>query len=187
MTRAPKTSLSTAPRASRWVALSLAFSLALPAVAMTAGCGNKGNGAQQTDAGGGAPMTNTPAAKPGLSTKQKVVLLAGAALLFYIYKKDKANNAAAANGAPGGKPQLYQEEQGPNKGAIYYRDANHQVHWLKAPAQGVQVPADQVQQYLPGYNASNPNAYAGQVNTNPQNGVNGGTVESADQYAGASQ
>ncbi len=181
MTRAPR---------SRWIAVSLAFSLALPAVAMTAGCGNKGNNAQQTD--NSAPIgpmadTNAAPAKPGLSGKQKLVLLAGAALLFYIYKKDKANNAAAANGAPGGKPQLYQEEKGPNKGAIYYRDANHQVHWLKAPAQGVQVPADQVQQYLPDYNAGNPNAYAGPVNTNPQNGVNGGTVESADQYAGAAQ
>jgi len=180
------------PRTSRWMALSLAFSLALPAVAMTAGCGNKGDNAQQTDNSAPAgpnsgPMSNAAPAKPGLSGKQKVVLLAGAALLFYIYKKDKANNAAAANGTPGGKPQLYQEEQGANKGAIYYRDANHQVHWLKAPAQGMQVPADQVQQYLPGYNAANPNTYGGQVNADPQNGVNGGTVESADQYAGAAQ
>lgn len=190
MTRAPKTSPRTPSKTPRWIALSLALSLALPAVAMTAGCGNKGDSAQQTDSNAPAgPMSDTNAApaKPGLSTKQKVVLLAGAALLFYLYKKDKANNAAAANGAQGGKPQLYQEEKGPNKGAIYYRDASHQVHWLKAPAQGVQVPADQVQQYLPGYNAGNPNAYAGQVNTNPQNGVNGGTVESADQYAGAAQ
>ena len=87
----------------------------------------------------------------------------------------------------GGKTQLYREEKGPNKGAIYYRknDAAHTVVWLKAPTQGVQVPADQVQQYLPNYDPSNAGAYNSQVNANPQAGVYGGSVESADQYANA--
>ena len=186
--------MTRAPRASRLIALALVASFALPTLAVTAGCGSKNSDSSQTSTSTPTDTTTTAQpsaqpAKPGLSTKQKVVLLAGAALLFYLYKRDQANNAAAAQNAgtaPGGKPQLYREEKGPNKGAIYYRDANHQVVWLKAPAQGVQVPADQVQQYLPDYN-SNPNAYQGQVNTDPQAGVNGGTVQPADQYAGASQ
>lgn len=185
--------MTRAPRASRLVALALVATFSLPTLAITAGCGSKNNDATASQS---SPAPDATAAqpsaqptKPGLSTKQKVVLLAGAALLFYLYKRDQANNAAAAQNAgtvSGGKPQLYREDKGPNKGAIYYRDANHQVVWLKAPAQGVQVPADQVQQYLPDYDPNNPNAYQGQVNPNPQAGVNGGSVQSADQYAGAS-
>ena len=187
--------MTRSPRTSRLIALVVAASLALPTLAVTAGCGPKASDQAATQSNGTAPMNSTPmsnapmnSAKPGLSGKQKVVLLAGAALLFYLYQRDKKLNAAAAaqNGgaAPSGQ-QLYREEKGPNKGAIYYRknDANHTVVWLSAPKQGVEVPADQVNQYLPDY-SSNPNAYQGQVNTSPQAGVNGGQVQSADQYAG---
>ena len=178
------------PRASRLIALALVASLALPSIAVTAGCGSKNtdNAPIATSTTPATPDTTAPApAKAGLTTKQKVVLLAGAALLFYLYKRYQNQNAAAQNGT-GGKPQLYREAKGPNKGAIYYRknDANHTVVWLQAPAQGVSVPADQVQRYLPDY-ASNPNAYQGQVNTNPDPSINNGTAESADQYAGAAQ
>lgn len=197
--------MTRAPRTSRWVALTLVATLALPTLALTAGCGHgSDNNAGQSETNSGPMVSNSPMtpsgqtagrpgaapAKRGLSTKQKAVLLAGAALLFYLYKRDQANNAAAAaaqNGGsamPAGHPQLYREDApGPNKGAIYYRDANHKVVWLSAPAQGVQIPADQVQQYLPGYN-TNPNAYQGQVNTSPQ-ASNGSSVQSADQYANA--
>ena len=187
--------MTRSPRTSRLIALVVAASLAMPTLAVTAGCGPKASDQAATQSNGTAPMNSTPmsnapmnSAKPGLSGKQKVVLLAGAALLFYLYQRDKKMNAAAAaqNGgaAPSGQ-QLYREEKGPNKGAIYYRknDANHTVVWLSAPKQGVEVPADQVNQYLPDY-SSNPNAYQGQVNTSPQAGVNGGQVQSADQYAG---
>ena len=53
------------------------------------------------------------------------------------------------------------------------------------------MPADQAQQTLGnGFDPNNPGAYqppsdAGQFNPNPQNGVNGGSVQSADQYVGA--
>jgi len=182
------------PRASRFAALALAASLALTTLAVTAGCGQKASDQAATQTNGGPPVDNSPMAtpaKPGLTGKQKMVLLAGAALLVYLYERDKKQNAAAAaqnaGNAPGGKPQLYREERGPNKGALYYHknDANHTVVWLSAPSQGVEVPADQVNQYLPNYN-SDPRAYQGQVNTSPQAGVNGGTVQPADQYAGAS-
>jgi hypothetical protein len=198
--------MTNTPRASRLIALVVAASLALPTLAVTAGCGPKASEEPTTQTSGttpmnstpmnstpmnGAPMNGTPmnSAKPGLSGKQKVVLLAGAALLFYLYQRDKKQNAAAAaaknsSAAPAGQQQLYREEKGPNKGAVYYRknDANHTVVWLAAPKQGVEVPADQVNQYLPDYH-SNPAAYQGEVNTNPQPGVNGGLVQSADQYA----
>ena len=180
--------MTRAPRYSRWTALALVATLALPTLAVTAGCGkgNNDQSAQQNSTNtqpNTAPMNGVPAAKPGLTGKQKVVLLVGAAALFYLYKHYKNVDAAQANA----HPQLYREDQGPNKGAIYYRknDANHTVVWLQAPTQGIQVPADQVQQYMPDYN-SNPNAYQGQVNTSPQAG-NGSQVQSADQYAGPQQ
>lgn len=177
------------PRTSRFVALALVASFALPTLTVTAGCGNKNADNTSTVSNSApGPMTSTPPAKAGLTGKQKVVLLAGAALLFYLYKRYQKQDAAAVQNGAGGKPQLYREKKGPNKGAIYYRknDANHTVVWLKAPPQGVQVPEDQVQQYLPDYQ-SNPNAYQGQVNTNPDSSINNGTSESADQYAGAAQ
>ncbi len=191
--------MTRAPRAPRFIALALVASLALPTLAVTAGCGGKNNAPDQSSASAPAPADATTAqpnaqpAKAGLSTKQKVILLAGAALLYYMYTRYKKQDAQAAqNGGAGANPQLYREDKGPNKGAIYYRknDANHTVVWLQAPAQGVQVPADQAQQALGnGFDPNNPSAYQPpvQVNPNPQNGVNGGTVQSADQYASASQ
>jgi len=192
-------SMTRAPRASRLIALALVASLALPTLAVTAGCGSKNNTADQTstsapnDTGTMNTQPNAQPAKAGLTTKQKVVLLAGAALLYYMYTRYKKQDAQAAqNGGAGAHPQLYREEKGPNKGAIYYRknDANHTVVWLQAPQGGVQVPTDQAQQALGnGFDPNQPDAYQPpeQINPNPQQGVNGGSVESADQYAGAAQ
>lgn len=185
--------MTRAPRAPRLIALSLALTFALPVVALTAGCGQKANDQNATNSapmGNNSPMANNAPAKAGMTTKQKVVLLGGAALLFYLYKRYQKQDQAAQNGAMGanGKPQLYREEKGPNAGAIYYRknDANHTVVWLSAPQQPVQVNQSDVQQYLPGYNANNPNGgNYGNINVNPRAGVNGGSVQSADQYANA--
>ena len=132
---------------------------------------------------------NAQPAKPGLTGKQKVVLLAGAALLFYLYKRYQvAGRRSGADGGAGAHPQLYREDKGPNKGAIYYRknDANHTVVWLQAPAQGVQVPADQVQQASGRTTTQQPErlSAAEQVNTNPADGVNGGTVQSGRPICG---
>ncbi len=186
--------MTRAPRAPRLAALSLALTFALPMIALTAGCGQKAGDQTTTTSAPGpmannSPMANNAPAKAGLTTKQKVVLLGGAALLFYLYKRyQKQDQAAAQNGTMGanGKPQLYREEKGPNAGAIYYRknDANHTVVWLSAPQQPVQVPQSEVQQYLPDYNPNGGSTGAyGNINTNPRAGVNGGSVQSADQYA----
>ena len=185
--------MTRAPRAPRLAALSLALTFALPMIALTAGCGQKANDQTTTNSapmGNNSPMANNAPAKPGMNIKQKAVLLGGAALLFYLYKRYQKQNQTAQNGAmdANNKPQLYREEKGQNAGAIYYRknDANHTVVWLSAPQQGVSVPQSDVQQYLPDYNPQNPNGgNYGNINVNPRAGVNGGSVQSADQYVNA--
>lgn len=132
---------------SRTLAFVVAAALALPTLALT-GCGSKNN---DTSAGGGGGYTNapTPMAQPqkqGMTGKQKVVLLAGAALLYYMYKRYQKQNAAAAG--PNGRPQLYQSKNG----GIYYRDPRtHQPTWVTAPQQSMQVDQTQLQQYAPDY------------------------------------
>jgi hypothetical protein len=137
--------------ARRWTALTVAAGLLLPVVA---GCGHQSADSTTSGGGGSAPPPATAPAPPhqGMTGKQKLVLLAGAALLYYIYRRDVANNNKPAATGPSGKPQLYREEKGPNKGAIYYRDPKNpqDVIWVTAP-KPVEVPADQVQQYAPDY------------------------------------
>lgn len=137
----------------RIVALGLVLLFVIPLIA---GCGSKGNQASSAPADTTAPppgaqsttpppMTDAPAAKPGMSnTKKAVIVLAGAALLYYLYKRHQAQQqAAGANGSP----QLYRS----SNGGIYYRDAQHRAVWVTAPAQQMQVPASEVQQYAPDY------------------------------------
>ncbi len=63
-------------------------------------------------------------AKKGMSTGKKVVIvLAGAALLYYLYK----HHEKAKEMAQGQDVQYYQSKNG----RIYYRDPKtHQVHWV---------------------------------------------------------
>ena len=80
-----------------------------------------------------------------MTTKQKVVLLAGAALLYYLYRKHQARQTGAA---AGGRPQLYRSRNG----GVYYRDPRtHQPIWLTVSRQPISVPAADVQQYAPDY------------------------------------
>lgn len=95
--------------------------------------------------------------RPGFSTKQKVVALAGAALLYYLYRKYQArqqeqtrvsgNNAAANNANANARPQLYRSKNG----GIYYRDAQGKPVWLSAPSRQLSVPQSEVQRYAPDY------------------------------------
>jgi len=92
--------------------------------------------------------------KPGMSTGKKVMLLGGAALLYFLYRKHQANAAAkranAGQVATNGQamPQLYRSKNG----GIYYRDARKNPVWLTAPQQGMQVTQQELQQYAPDYN-----------------------------------
>ena len=107
-------------------------------------------------------------ANPSLrsSAAKKLVLVGGAALLYYLYKRHQATAATgtmngrmpAANPTMGnrppmqasmGNPQLYRSKNG----GIYYRDAQKRPVWLTVPAQGAQVPASDLQRYAPDYNS----------------------------------
>jgi hypothetical protein len=90
--------------------------------------------------------TNQPEAKKGLSTGQKVALLAGAAGLYYLYNQHKN---ASQEGAQG---KYYLSKNG----RVYYRDAEHRAHWVTAPSEGIRVPESEAQKYrqFQGYNGS---------------------------------
>ncbi len=149
-------------RSPRFLAWALALSLGGPLLAGLAGCGSKDSGAGQTasspapaaapDAsapGSQATQPNAPA-KQGMSTRNKVIILAGAALLYYLYKKHQAAQQAQGGAqASGAQPQLYRS----SNGGVYYRDPQNpqKVTWLTVPNQPVSVPASDVQQYAPDY------------------------------------
>jgi hypothetical protein len=84
--------------------------------------------------------------KKGLSTGQKVAILAGAAALYYMYKKNKEKRAAGVTS----EPQYYLSKNG----RVYYRDQTGRAHWVTAPPGGIQVPLNEAQQYaqFQGYN-----------------------------------
>ena len=84
--------------------------------------------------------------RSGMSpTTKKLVVLAGAAALYYLYKHHK--NAKATEGVDG---QYYLSKNG----RVYYRDADHRAHWVTPPPNGIAVPADEAAEYreLQGYN-----------------------------------
>lgn len=87
---------------------------------------------------------NPPRAKRGLSTGQKVAILAGAAALYYLYNQHKNRQEQGANG------KYYLSKNG----RVYYRDAQGRAHWVTPPQGGIQVPEEEAQQYrdFQGYN-----------------------------------
>ncbi len=132
----------------------LAMSLLLPVCLI--GCGGKGGDSasvpppvDDTARGTKAPMSTqaTPApAKTGMSTGKKVVIaLAGAALLYYLYKHHEKQQ--------GQEVQYYKSEK---NGRIYYRDAQHQAHYVTPPPGGYEVDPQEQQELskYQGYNNS---------------------------------
>jgi hypothetical protein len=149
---------------SRAMALLAATVMAAP---ILAGCGSN-NAADNRPAGANLPPiddsraqrygnpggnygygqpSGTPARSGGLSTGKKLALLAGAAALYYMYRK---NQEKKATGQLNGEPLYYLSKNG----RVYYRDANGQAHWVTPPPQGIQVPAQEALQYrdFQGYN-----------------------------------
>ncbi|HZO87477.1 MAG TPA: hypothetical protein VFB38_04000 [Chthonomonadaceae bacterium] len=95
-----------------------------------------------------APQRQAP--RRGLTTNQKLLLLAGAAALYYMYKKHKNAQNQPAN------VQYYLSKNG----RVYYRDATGRAHWVTPPPNGIQVPESEVRdmpelQNYRGYNGSN--------------------------------
>lgn len=113
------------------------------------GCGSRVNTAAPRDNSrienqSYANGDRAPQPRQGLSNKQKVVILAGAAALYYLYNQHKNKKAEGAEG------QYYLSKNG----RVYYRDAQHQVHWVTPPSEGIQVPETEAQKYrdFQGYN-----------------------------------
>jgi hypothetical protein len=87
---------------------------------------------------------NSPQARKGISTGQKVAVLAGAAALYYLYNRHKNKQEQGAQG------KYYLSKNG----RVYYRDAQNRAHWVTPPQGGIQVPESEAQQYrdFQGYN-----------------------------------
>jgi len=137
-------------RTMRPLALAVGGAMLVPTLA---GCGSNQQtseipppvdmSSRQPPPGAGMP----PKANTGMSNKTKLVLLAGAAALYYMYKKKQDANGQAI--------QYYRSE---STGRIYYRDPkSKQAKWVTPPRQPIQVPAEQAQEYqqYQGYNQQN--------------------------------
>lgn len=126
------------PRASR----ALAFLIALTFVApFLAGCRGGGGGSQANlppidDTRSGRPAAPPPAQQTGMSTGKKVAILAGAAALYYLYKRSQDKNAKVDR-------QYYLSKNG----RVYYRDDKGRAHWVTAPPAPIEVPMAEIQRY----------------------------------------
>ncbi|MFB2834819.1 hypothetical protein [Floridanema evergladense] len=85
-----------------------------------------------------------PQARQGLSTGQKVAILAGAAALYYLYNQHKNKQEQGATG------KYYLSKNG----RVYYRDASGRAQWVTPPPGGIRVPEEEARQYqdFQGYN-----------------------------------
>lgn len=101
-----------------------------------------------TRTGAGLPQPAQASPTPtstGISTGTKVAVLAGAAALYYMYKRHQTASAAT-----GEDSQYYLSKNG----RVYYRDADHRAHWVTPPPGGIQVPESEAADYrnFQGYN-----------------------------------
>lgn len=133
----------------RLLALLLTALLTLPLVTACGGNSNTAAPPPPVDDTISRTQTN-PAnqtqARKGLSTGQKVAILAGAAALYYLYNQHKNRQGQGPQG------QYYLSKNG----RVYYRDAEGRAHWVTPPPEGIRVPEAQARQYrdFQGYNNS---------------------------------
>lgn len=121
----------------RFLSLTLASSMVLS----TVGCGKAAPPPPVDDTRTSQGQLNGSPVQPkaqGMSTGTKVVLLAGAAATYYLYKKHQS-----AKEATGPEGQYYLSKNG----RVYYRDADHRAHWVTAPAGGISVPESEAGDY----------------------------------------
>ncbi|OKH29697.1 hypothetical protein NIES2101_43080 [Calothrix sp. HK-06] len=137
-------------RASLPIAVFLSALLAAPVLHGCGGGGTRTEAPPVNDAAGRQVNYPTNAnqqaqKKPGLSTRNKVLItLAGAAALYYLYNQRKN---AKGDGAQG-KHYLSKN------GRVYYRDAQGRPVWVTPPSGGIRVPAEEAEKYrdFQGYN-----------------------------------
>ncbi len=140
-------------------AMLVVASLAMPAFM---GCGGSKNDANNIPApvddtqrgAQSSTMNPNPAPHTGMSGKEKVAIVAGAALLYYLYKHHQKQN--------GQEVQYYKSKNG----RVYYRDPQtHQVHWVSP----VTVPAAEAADYsgYKGYNNSTGGQDYGNADASP--------------------
>lgn len=123
-------------RITRLTAGFLAFSMLGPVI----GCSSPNNSVNAGPPPYQAPAqrSNNPIAN--MSTGQKLAVLAGAAALYYMYKKHQNAKGTGPQG------QYYRSKNG----GVYYRDAKGNPVWVQPPAGGIQVPASEAEQYEQG-------------------------------------
>ena len=138
-------------RGLRLIALLLSVLLTFPLLTACGGGSRSSSQLPPIDDTRGGTVSNTrpvnqPQAKKGMSTGQKVAVLAGAAALYYLYNKHKNAQEQGPEG------QYYLSKNG----RVYYRDAQHRAHWVTPPPGGIQVPESEARQYrdFEGYNNS---------------------------------
>ncbi len=131
-------------RTTRATALILSLSLVAPMLA-GCGCGKKDSGADLPPRDESGGRVSAPP-KTGMSTGKKVALVAGAAALYYMYKRSQAKNDPDHR-------QYYLSKNG----RVYYRDANKQAVWVTAPKQPIEVPQEEIDRYpaIKGYQGYN--------------------------------
>ena len=82
------------------------------------------------------------------------VRITGLVRALRVYSIQTPQIAQIVQGA-GPQGQYYRSKNG----GIYYRDAQHRVHWVTAPQQPIEVPAEEYHRYT----GRDPNAYGSQV------------------------
>lgn len=121
----------------RWTAGALAGLMSVG----IAGCGGSNiNAASRpnTMATPGTQYNQRAPQRQGMSTGKKVLLLAGAAAVYYMYQKHKNAPGEGVNG------RYYRSKNG----RVYYRDMKTgDFHWVDPPQQPISVPADEFERY----------------------------------------
>jgi hypothetical protein len=129
----------------RLTAIGVVLSLVGP---LLAGCGRDTSGYDQgpveATRGSRSEYPAPAGERQGMSTGQKVAVLAGAAALYYLYRQHQNKQGAGQQG------QYYLSKNG----RVYYRDKNGDPVWVTPPREGIRVPAEEAEQYsrFRGYN-----------------------------------
>jgi len=87
------------------------------------------------------PSTTVLPVMQAMSTRNKVLLLAGGAALYWLYKRHQNSKGVGANG------QYYRSRNG----RVYYRDARtHKAVWVSPPpaSRPIQVSPEEYQRYV---------------------------------------